>query len=45
MCFKFTVVSIKILNKKPNMEYIDKKKEKKKEEEVHVCIYNKNKLP
>ena len=46
MSFKFTAISIKILNKKPNMEYIDKKKKKKKEEEeVHVCIYNKNKLP
>ena len=44
MSFKFTAISIKILNKKPNMEYIDKKR-KKKEEEVHVCIYNKKKLP
>ena len=26
MCFKFTAISIKILNKKPNMKYIDKNK-------------------
>ena len=26
MCFKFTAISNKILNKKPNMEYIDKNK-------------------
>ena len=30
MFFKFTAISIKILNNKPNMEYIDKKKLKKK---------------
>ena len=48
MCFKFIAISIKILNNKPNMEYIDKKKikkNKKKEEEVHICIYNSRKLP
>ena len=30
MCFKFTTISIKILNKKPNMEYVDKKIKKNK---------------
>ena len=29
MCFKFTAISIKILNKKPNMKYIDKKRRRR----------------
>ena len=38
MCFKFTAISIKILNNKPNMEYIDKKKIKKRRGSAHMHI-------